>query len=197
MPNRLATNAGPALLPLPAPCHRDNAPVAPPLVVNVKQADNECRACAATVTIIIQPFVVVSVAFPLVVDAKQADDERRVCAAAARRCHRRVQMRDHGSIPTIACQSRSPAPLSPPPHHPLIPFTAVQAPLEPASLPSVVNRVKMWPLGRRLALRDSGLMLIHRLLARLLPPHLRPPILLATIRTLLPPAFTPPVVIFV
>ena len=55
----------------------------------------------------------------------------------------------------------------------------------------------MWQLGWRLALRDSGLMPISRLLARLLPPHLHPPIQLATIRTLLPPASTPSVVIFV
>ena len=106
-------------------------------------------------------------------------------------------MRDHGSIPTIGRQSRSPAPLAPLPHHPPILFAAVRAPLAPAVLPPAVNWVKMWPLGRRLALRDSGLMLIRRLLTRLLPPHLRPPILLAAIRTLLPPAFTPPVVIFV
>ncbi len=116
---------------------------------------------------------------------------------SAGHCHRHLQMKDHRSIPTIGCQSRSPAPLSPPPHHPLIPFTAVQAPLEPASLPSVVNRVKMWPLGQRLALRDSGLMPMCRLLALLSPPHLRPLILLAAVRTLLPSASTPPVVIFV
>jgi hypothetical protein len=106
-------------------------------------------------------------------------------------------MRDHGSIPTIGRQSCSPAPLAPPPHQPPISFSAVRAPLAPASFPPVVNRIKMWPLGRRLALGDSSLMPICCLLARLLPPRLCPPILLAAIRTLLPPASTPPVVIFV
>jgi len=69
-------------------CHPATAttPLLPPphLVVNVKQANNEQRACAATVTIAMRPFVIASsVASPLVVDAKQADDECRVCAAAA------------------------------------------------------------------------------------------------------------------
>jgi hypothetical protein len=82
-------------------------------------------------------------------------------------------MRDHGSIPTRGRQSRSLAPLSPPPHHPRIPFAAVRAPLAPASSPPVVNRVKMWPLCWRLALRNSGLMPICCLLACLSPPHLR------------------------
>jgi hypothetical protein len=200
-PNRPATNAGHAPPPLP-PCHRDNAPVAPPLVVNVKQeANNKRRACAATVTATMRPVVIASVASPLVVNAKQADDERWACAAVARRCHRLVQtrVRDHWSIPTIARQSCSPAPQSPPPHHPSIPFATVRAPLAPASLPSVVNRVKMWPLGWQLALRDSGLMPIRRLLARprLSLPHLHPPILLAAVRTLLPPASTPPVVVVI
>ena len=44
-------------------------------------------------------------------------------------------MRDHRSIPTIAPQSCSTAPLSPPPHHPPILFAAVQALWVPASLP--------------------------------------------------------------
>ena len=197
MPTRPATNARPAPPPMPAPCHRNNAPVVPPLVVNVKQANNKCQACATTVTTTIQPFVIASVASSLVVNDKQADDERWACAAVARQCRRRVQMRDHRSIPMITRQSHSPDPLSPPPHHPPIPFATVRAPLAPASLPSVINQVNMWPLGWRLALLNSGLMPIRRLLSCLSPPHLRPPILLAAIRTLLPSASTPPVVIFV
>ena len=84
-PSRPATNAGPAPPPLP-PCHCTNVPVALNLVVNVKQANNERRACAATVTTTMRPFVVASsVASPLFVDAKQADnDVGRACAAAAR-----------------------------------------------------------------------------------------------------------------
>ncbi len=76
-------------------------PCCPPLVVNVKQADNEHQACAATVTTTITLFVIASVAFPLDVDAKQSDDEHRICVTAARRCRRSLQIRDHGSIPTI------------------------------------------------------------------------------------------------
>ena len=91
------------------------------------------KACAATMTTTMQLFVVASVASPLVVDAKQADGERRACAAATRRCRSRLQMRDQVSIPTIGHQSRSHAPLSPPPHHPPIPFAAVRAPLAHAS----------------------------------------------------------------
>ena len=87
--------------------------------------------------------VIASVASPLVVEAKQADDECRACATAASQCRLHVQMRDHGSIPTIGRQSCSPAPLLLPPHHPLILFAAVQAPLVPASLPPIVNWVKM------------------------------------------------------
>jgi hypothetical protein len=168
----------------------------PPLAVNVKQADKKRQACAATVTTTMRLFAVSYVASPLDVNDKQADDERRACAAATRRCRCRLQMRDHGFIPTM---SPSPAPLSPPPHHPLIPSVAVRASLVPASLPPVVNGINMWPLGWRRALHDSGssLMPIRRLLARLSPPHLRPPILLAAHHTLLPPASTPPVVIFV
>jgi hypothetical protein len=72
-------------------------------------------------------------------------------------------------------------------------------PLAPASSPPVVNWVNMWPLGWQLGLCNSCLILmpICCLLAHLSPPHLRPPILLATVHTLLPPASTPPVVIFV
>ena len=82
-------------------------------------------------TTTMQPFVAVSVPSPLVVNAKHADDEHRACAAAARRCRRHIQMRDHMSIPTVGRKSRLPAPLSPPPHRPLIPFAAVRAQLAP------------------------------------------------------------------
>ena len=58
-------------------------PCCPLHVVNVKQADNKRRACAATMTTAMRPFVVASVASPLVIDAKQADDVGRACAAAA------------------------------------------------------------------------------------------------------------------
>ena len=58
-------------------------PCCPLRVVNVKQADNKRRACAATMTTAMRPFVVASVASPLVIDAKQADDVGWACAAAA------------------------------------------------------------------------------------------------------------------
>jgi len=79
-------------------------------------------------------------------------------------------MRDHTSIPTTGRQIRSPFPPSPPPHRSPIPFAAVRAPLMPASKPPVVNWVNMRPLDWRLALRDSGLMPIWRLLACSSPP---------------------------
>ena len=135
---------GPAPPPLPA-CHRDNnngtllppcdlalLPLLPPLLLSTSSRPT-MKACAATMTTTMQLFVVASVASPLVVDAKQADGERRACAATTRRCRSRLQMRDHVSIPTIGHQSRSHAPLSPPPHHPPIPFAAVRAPLAHAS----------------------------------------------------------------
>ena len=183
-------------------CHRNNnnvtllfpcdvapvAPVAPPLVFNVKQTNNKHRACVAAVT--------TTSSFLSSLDAKQVHDECRACTAAARQCRRRFQMRDHMSIPTIGRQSCSPPPLSLPPHRPPIPFAAVRAPLVPASKPPVVNWVNMRPLDWCLALRESGLMPIWRLLACLFPPHLHPPILLAALLTVLLPASTPPVVSF-
>ena len=187
-----------ALPPLP-PCHRDNAPVAPLLVVSVKQANNERQACAATVTATMRPFCCWLCCFPSCRRCQAG--RRRTLGLRRRRSTMPPSCPDEGPrvYPPIARQSRSPAPLSPPHYHHPIPFATVRAPLAPASSPSasVVNRVKMWPLGRRLALRDSGLMPIRRLLARLSPPHLCPPILLAPVRTLLSPASTPPVVIFV
>jgi len=60
------------------------APVVPPLVVNINQADKKYRACAATATTTMRPFVVASVPSPLVVDPKHADNEHWACAAAAR-----------------------------------------------------------------------------------------------------------------
>ena len=173
-------------------CHRDNdngamlqpcdvAPVAPPLVVNVKQADNELQACAATVTTTMQPFVVASVTSPLYGDAKQAD------AAIVSRWSDRSPKSLTRSFFTTPSKPSNSVRRSP---------SSVGACLLTPSRQSGQN---MWPLGRRLALalHDSGLMPIRRLLALLSPPHLRPPILLATVRTLLPPASTPPVVIFV
>ena len=103
-------------------------------------------------------------------DAKQVHSKCRACTAAAQQCRCHFQMRDHTSIPTTGRQIRSPFPPSPPPHRSPIPFAAVRAPLMPASKPPVVNWVNMRPLDWRLALRDSGLMPIRRLLACSSPP---------------------------
>ena len=101
----------------------------PPSCCQRQAGRQQTPGTAATVTATMRLFVVASVASPLVVDAMWADNERRACATAAQQCRRHLQMRDHGSIPTIGCQSCSPAPLSPPPHDPPIPFVPVRAPL--------------------------------------------------------------------
>ena len=103
--------------PLP-PCHRDNAPVAPLLVVSVKQANNERQACAATVTATMRPFCCCLCCFP----------SCRRCQAGRRRT---LGLRRRRSTMPPSCPDEGPRVYSPDSSPKLLTRSSITAPLPP------------------------------------------------------------------